>query len=58
MSERPEPDDEIAFCHVCKRKFATQKDLLAHLEADHDGGLLTGETAGVESRHTPRGDPL
>ena len=58
MSERPEPDDEIAVCHVCKRKFATQKDLLAHLEADHHGELLTDETVAEESRHTPRGDPL
>jgi hypothetical protein len=58
MSERPELDDEIAVCHVCKGRFATQKDLLAHLEADHHGELLTDETVAEESRHTPRGDPL
>ncbi len=42
MSERASQsgDGEIAVCHVCQRSFSTQKELLAHLDAEHDGEIL------------------
>jgi hypothetical protein len=43
MSERAgqSGDGEVAVCHVCKREFSTQKELLAHLDAEeHDGEIL------------------
>jgi hypothetical protein len=43
MTERDEQagDGEIAVCHVCDRRFGTQSELLAHLEQQHEGELLT-----------------
>ena len=43
MTERNEQagDGEIAICHVCDRPFGTQEELLAHLDEDHPGDLLT-----------------
>jgi hypothetical protein len=34
-------DGERAVCHVCDRELPTQEELLAHLEAEHGGELLT-----------------
>ncbi|HEX6844421.1 MAG TPA: hypothetical protein VF235_04815 [Actinomycetota bacterium] len=39
-------DDEIGECHICHRRFATQAELFAHLEHDHDGDTLADD-AGV-----------
>jgi hypothetical protein len=33
-------DDELAVCHVCGQRFATQADLLEHLEHMHEGEQL------------------
>ena len=43
MTERDEQsgDGEIGICHVCDRRFATQRELLAHLDEAHPGDLLT-----------------
>ena len=42
MSERESQsgDGEVAVCHVCQRAFSTQKELLAHLDTEHDGEIL------------------
>ena len=43
MSEREEQagDGETAVCHVCRQEFATQEELLTHLDDRHEGELLT-----------------
>ncbi len=43
MTERSEQsgDGEVAVCHVCQKEFSTQKELLAHLDQEHEGELLT-----------------
>jgi hypothetical protein len=42
MSERASQsgDGEVAVCHVCRRAFSTQKELLVHLDTHHDGEIL------------------
>lgn len=43
MTERDEQagSGEIGTCHVCDREFSTQEELLAHLDEEHPGDLLT-----------------
>jgi hypothetical protein len=45
MTERTQQagDAEFAVCHVCGRRFETQKDLDMHLMSDHEGELLAGD---------------
>jgi hypothetical protein len=45
MSERETQrgDGEVAACHICSEEFATQEELIQHMEAAHQEDRLSSE---------------